>query len=81
MARESKSLSGHITSNWRRAPFGALNHNSSPKSGKKGAYMNITDDMVEIVREELQVPDIVPDDKVRELIERLMGARSRLILP
>jgi hypothetical protein len=35
--------------------------------------MTITDEMIELVREELQVPDIVPDEKVRGLIERIIG--------
>ena len=41
--------------------------------------MNITDDMVEMVREELQVPDIVPDEKVHDLISQILGDHGNQI--
>lgn len=35
--------------------------------------MTITDEMVEMVREQLEVPDVVPDELIHDIIYQIMG--------
>lgn len=35
--------------------------------------MTITDEMVEMVREQLEVPDVVPDEHIHDIIYQIMG--------
>lgn len=51
-----------------------LGTNRSPERIRnKEHLLKITDDMIEMVRYELQVPDIVPDEKVCQIIYRILG--------